>query len=165
MIFLCQKLIFSPCAVVIIRSASLWVWCTEHTLWQKWERLMCCQSKMPSAEKITLLEPLLTHRNESVVESYFFPICFCLSRLSTAEYQSLAAPDIIHRAVDQTHRLQELENTERNSIQRALQPRSTRAEGPGCFFFVLFLFKPGVILWVQFNIWEEGGIWIFIILW
>lgn len=131
------------------------------------------RAKRPLLKKEPCFNLSPHQRNQSVFESYFFPNLLVFKQIVNYWIPKPGCPPgIIQRAADQPHRLQELENTERNSLQRALQPRSARAEGPGCFFFFLhffsssfFLFKPGVILWVQFNIWEEGGIWIFIILW
>lgn len=129
----------------------------------------CCQSKTPFAEKITLHQPLPHTQEWKSIWKLFFPICFSLSRLSNTEYQSLAAP--WHYS---WHSGSSAHSGGIRTYWKKFKTKSTWAmicEGwrPVLFFFFfprpLFLFKPGVILWVQFNIWEEGGIWIFIILW
>lgn len=140
------------------------------------ERGWCSVSvKRPLLSKSPCLNLSPLQGNESAFESYFFPICLCLSRLSTAEYQSPAAPWHYSWRSEPGSLSGGIRNywrTIQNKEHLSHDLRELKAWVVVVVFFIfpplprpLFLFKPGVISWVQFNIWEEGWIWIFIILW
>lgn len=100
-----------------------------------------------TSKEITL--PAAQPLNEWKFDWSDFPICVCLSRLVLSEWQRQTAPDTLFMSLA-AKRGAELQIKERKLKNKVLLSHKYRTRESAIDFF-----KPGVVLWMQFNIWEK----------